>query len=95
MLEFVREDRLPIVVKKIKDTFIKYYKTEESKFVKEWVDKYKDNEQVYGDDFYKANPDYMKADAMFILLSHNGRIGTITSGEYELEVIDVKEYARK
>ena len=95
MLEFVREDRLPIVVKKIKDIFIKYYKTEESEFVKEWVEKYKDNEMVYNDDFYKANPEYMKVDAMFILLSHNGRAGSITSGERDLEVIDIKEYPRK
>ena len=90
MLEFVRKDRLPAVVEKIKSIYSKKFNN--SELINEFVNKYKDKETVYGNDFYKENPEYMYIDALFIYMAHNNIVGSITDGEDTLTVIDVKEY---
>ena len=92
MLEFVKEDRLPAVVDKINIIYQKHYGNK-TDFIEYWINKYKDKKMVYNNEFYKENPDYMKADAMFILLNRTDKVGSITSGERDLEVIDIKEYS--
>ena len=92
MLELVRKDRLPIVCEKIKSIYIKRYKTDKCEFAKEFVNKYKNKEMVYGNDFYQENPEYMYIDAMFYYLSRADIVGSITDGTDTLTVIDIKEY---
>lgn len=92
MLEFVRKDRLPAVTEKIKSIYKKRFKTDKSEFADNFVNRYKDKEAVYGDDFYKENPEYMYIDALFIYMANNNIVGSITDGEDTLTVIDVKEY---
>ena len=91
MLEFVRKDRLPAVTEKIKSIY-KEVKNDKSEFADNFVNRYKDKEAVYGDDFYKENPEYMYIDALFIYMANNNIVGSITDGEDTLTVIDVKEY---
>lgn len=91
MLEFVREDRLPEVAEKIKNIYFKHFKTDKSEFANNFVNKYKDDLKVYGDDFYKENPELMYIDAKFKFMAHNDIIGSITDDTDTLTVIDVKE----
>ena len=92
MLEFVRKDRLPIVCEKIKSIYTKKFNN--SELINKFVEKYKDKEMVYGDDFYKENPEYMYIDAMFYYLSRADIVGSITDGTDTLTVIDIKEYEK-
>ena len=92
MLEFVKKDKLPMVAEKIKSIYIKKTGKEKTKFLEDFVDRYKDNEKVYNNSFYKDKPELMYIDAMFFWLSHNNFAGSITSGDDTLEVIDIKEY---
>ena len=64
------------------------------KFLKDFVDRYKDNAAVYNNDFYKDNSELIKIDAMFYYLSRQDIICSITS-DNDLEVIDIKEYGNK
>ena len=47
MLEFVKKDKLPMVAEKIKSIYIKKTGKEKTKFLEDFVDRYKDNEKVY------------------------------------------------
>ena len=99
MLEFVKKDKLDTVCEKIKSIYIKKTgkaltsgQMPKSKFLDDFVDRYKDNERVYNNSFYKDKPELMYIDAMFFWLSHNNFAGSITSGDDTLEVVDIKEY---
>lgn len=92
MLEFVKKDKLDTVCEKIKSIYIKKTGREKGKFLDNFVDRYKDDEKVYNNSFYKKNPELMYIDAMFIWLAHNNFAGSITSGDDTLEVVDIKEY---
>lgn len=92
MLEFVKKGKLDTVAEKIKSIYIKKTGKERTAFLDNFVEKYKDNEAVYGNDFYKDKPELMYIDAMFIWLAHNNFAGSITSGDDSLEVVDIKEY---
>ena len=92
MLEFVKKDKLDTVAEKIKSIYLKKTGKERTKFLDDFVDRYKDNEKVYNNSFYKDKPELMYIDAMFIWLSHNNFAGSITSGDDTLEVVDIKEY---
>ena len=92
MLEFVKKDKLPMVADKIENIYTKITGGDKSGFVNDFVNKYKDKPQVYGNSFYKKNPELMYIDAMFIWLAHNNFVGSITSGDDTLEVVDIKEY---
>ncbi len=91
MLEFVKKDKLDTVCEKIKSIYIKKTGKEKTKFLDNFVERYKDDKKVYGDDFYKSKPELMYIDAMFIWLAHNNFVGSITSGDDSLEVVDIKE----
>ena len=68
-------------------------------YLKNYVDRYKDNPAVYNNDFYKDNSELtltagrrLKIDAMFYYLSRADIICSITS-DNGLEIIDIKELA--
>ena len=92
MLEFVRKDRLLIVCEKIKSIYNKKFNN--SELINKFVEKYKNNEMVYGGDFYDKNPEYMYIDAMFYYLSRADIVGSITDGADTLTVIDIKEHEK-
>ena len=94
MLEFVKKDKLEMVIDKIKNIYDKRVGKDKTTFINNFVDKYKDNSAVYSNDFYKENPELIKIDAMFYYLSRQDMICSITS-DNDLEVIDVKEYGNK
>lgn len=64
-------------------------------YLKNYVDRYKDNPAVYNNDFYKDNSELMRIDAMFYYLSRQDMICSITDGTDTLTVIDIKEYGNK
>ena len=96
MLEFVKKDRLEMVIDKIKNIYAKRVGARNKKddFINNFVDRYKDNPSVYNNDFYKDNSELMKIDAMFYYLSRADIVCSITS-DNDLEVIDIKEYGNK
>lgn len=69
-------------------------------FLKNFVDRYKDNPALYNKDFYKDNSELMKIDAMFYYLSRADIVGSIRrlpalASDNDLEVVDIKEYGNK
>ena len=94
MLEFVKKDKLEMVSNKIKNIYDKRVGNKKEDFINNFVDRYKDNPAVYNNDFYKENPELMKIDAMFLYLSRQDIIYSITS-DNDLEIIDIKEYGNK
>ena len=92
MLEFVRQARLPAVTETIKTIYNKKFNN--SELINKFVEKYKNDEMVYGGDFYDKNPEYMYIDAMFYYLSRADIVGSITDGTDTLTVIDIKEYEK-
>ena len=95
MLEFVKKDKLEMVIGKIKNIYDERIGKDETTFINNFVDKYKDNPAVYNNDFYKDNLELMKIDAMFYYLSRADMICSITDGTDTLTVIDIKEYGNK
>lgn len=94
MLEFVKKDKLEMVSNKIKNIYDKRVGKDETTFINNFVDRYKDKPAVYNNDFYKDNSELMKIDAMFYYLSRQDIVCSITS-DNDLEVIDIKEYGNK
>lgn len=102
MLEFVKKDKLEMVLNKIKNIYVKRVKDKGEGFINNFVDRYKDNPAVYNNDFYKDNSELtltagrrLKIDAMFYYLSRADMICSITDGTDTLTVIDIKEYGNK
>ena len=94
MLEFVKKDKLEMVIGKIKNIYDERIGKDETTFINNFVDKYKDNPAVYNNDFYKDNLELMKIDAMYFYLARQDIICSITS-DNDLEIIDIKEYGNK
>ena len=96
MLEFVKKDKLEMVSNKIKNIYDKRVGKDKTTFINDFVDRYKDNPAVYNNDFYKDNSELMKIDAMYFYLARQDIICSITSdNDFDLEVIDIKEYGNK
>ena len=89
MLEFVKKDKLEMVIDKIKNIYDKRVGKDKTNFINNFVDRYKDNPAVYNNDFYKDNSELMKIDAMYFYLARQDIICSITS-DNDLEIIDIK-----